>query len=147
VEVYAACVKRTWGPFYRGWLVTRHLTESRDLWEAIRDGFIRDIGIKKILAAVAKSLRGLHREGVYHRDLNLKNILVRCESDQHVRAYIIDFDRAALFLGEVPMTLAQKNLCRLLRSANKLDSKKEYFSDADWESFVNSYHNQNVSEP
>jgi tRNA A-37 threonylcarbamoyl transferase component Bud32 len=147
VEVYAACVKRTWGPFYRGWLVTRHLTDSRDLWEAIRDGFIRNIGIKKILAAVAQSLRGLHREGVYHRDLNLKNILVRRESDQHVRAYIIDFDRAALFLGEVPMTLVQKNLYRLLRSANKLDSQKEYFSDDDWESFVKSYHKQNANEP
>jgi tRNA A-37 threonylcarbamoyl transferase component Bud32 len=146
VEVYAACVKRTWGPFYRGWLVTRHLADSRDLWEAIRDGLIRNIGIKKVLAAVAITLRGLHREGVYHRDLNLKNILVRRESDQHVSAYIIDFDKAVLFLGEVPMTLVQKNLYRLLRSANKLDSKREYFSDDDWESFVNSYHKQNASE-
>jgi tRNA A-37 threonylcarbamoyl transferase component Bud32 len=147
VEVYAACVKRTRGPFYRGWLVTRQLMDSRDLWDAIRDGFIRNIGIKKVLAAVAVSLRSLHREGVYHRDLNLKNILVRREPDHQVRAYIIDFDKAVLFLGEVPMTLAQKNLYRLLRSANKLDSKREYFSDDDWESFVNSYHKKNVSTP
>ena len=147
VEVYAACVQRTWGPFYRGWLVTRHLTDSRDLWQAIRDGFIRNIGIQKVLAAVAISLRGLHREGVYHRDLNLKNILVRRESDQDVRAYIIDFDRAALFLGEVPKSLVQKNFYRLLRSANKLDANREYFSDDDWESFVRSYHKQNAREP
>jgi tRNA A-37 threonylcarbamoyl transferase component Bud32 len=147
VEVYAACVKRTWGPFYRGWLVTRHLTDSRDLWQVLRDDFVRNIGIQKVLAAVATSLRGLHREGVYHRDLNLKNILVRRESDQHIRAYIIDFDRAALFLGEVPMSLVQKNLYRLLRSANKLDSKREYFSNRDWESFVNSYHEKNANEP
>lgn len=144
VEVYAACVKRTWGPFYRGWLVTRHLAESRDLWEAMRDGFILNIGIRKVLAAVAISLRGLHRQGVYHRDLNLKNILVRRESDQQVMAYIIDFDKAVLFLGEVPKTLVQKNLYRLLRSANKLDSRKEYLSKDDWESFVNSYHKQNA---
>jgi tRNA A-37 threonylcarbamoyl transferase component Bud32 len=146
VEVYAACVKRTWGPFYRGWLVTRQLTDSRDLWEAIRDGVIRNIGIKKVLAAVAVSLRGLHRQGVYHRDLNLKNILVRREPDHHVRAYIIDFDKAALFLGEVPVSLVRKNLYRLLRSANKLDSGREYLSDDDWECFVNSYHRQNASD-
>jgi tRNA A-37 threonylcarbamoyl transferase component Bud32 len=147
VEVYAACVKRTWGPFYRGWLVTRQLTDSRDLWEAIQDGFIRNIGTKKVLAAVAVSLRGLHREGVYHRDLNLKNILVRRESDHHVRGYIIDFDKATLFLGEVPMTLVQKNLYRLLQSANKLDSKRVYISDDDWKCFVDSYHKENAAEP
>jgi serine/threonine protein kinase len=81
----------------------------------------------------------LHREGVYHRDLNLKNILVRCEPDG-VRAYIIDFDRAILFVGEVPMTLARRNLGRLLRSVNKLDPKREYFSANDWKRFVASYH-------
>jgi tRNA A-37 threonylcarbamoyl transferase component Bud32 len=55
----------------------------------------------------------LHREGIYHRDLNLKNIVVRREPDG-VKGYIIDLDRAMLFLGEVPMTLARRNLDRLL---------------------------------
>jgi len=147
VEVYAACVKRTWGPFYRGWLVTRQLTDSRDLWEAIQDGFVRTLGTQKVLAAVAMSLRGLHREGVYHRDLNLKNILVRRESAHDVRGYIIDFDKATLFLGEVPSTLVRKNLYRLLRSANKLDARREYFSDDDWNCFVASYHQKNAAKP
>jgi predicted Ser/Thr protein kinase len=89
----------------------------------------------------------LHREGVYHRDLNLKNILVRRESAHDVKGYIIDFDKATLFLGEVPVTLVQKNLYRLLRSANKLDAKREYFSDDDWKCFVASYHKDNVGAP
>jgi tRNA A-37 threonylcarbamoyl transferase component Bud32 len=147
VEVYAACVKRIWGPFYRGWLVTRQLTDSRDLWEAVQDGFIRKLGTQKVLAAVAVSVRGLHREGVYHRDLNLKNILVRRESAHDVKGYIIDFDKATLFLGEVPVTLVQKNLYRLLRSANKLDAKREHFSDDDWKCFVASYHKDHVGAP
>jgi hypothetical protein len=71
---------------------------------------------------------------------------VRRESDHHVKGYIIDFDKATLFLGEVPMTLVKKNLYRLLRSANKLDSKREYFSDDDWKCFVDSYHKENAGE-
>ena len=146
VEVLAACVERIWGPFYRGWLVTRQLDGGEDLWTAVRDGLVRQTGAKKVFNAVAGSLRALHREGIYHRDLNLKNILVRRESDA-VRGYIIDFDRAMLFLGEVPPTMVQRNLDRLLRSANKLDPKRQYLSSNDWKSFVDSYYGRNADEP
>jgi tRNA A-37 threonylcarbamoyl transferase component Bud32 len=145
-EVFAACVRRIWGPFYRGWLVTRQLKGGQDLWTAIRDGLVGQPGAEKVFNAVAASLHGLHREGIYHRDLNLKNIVVRRESDG-VKGYIIDFDRAKLFLGELPMALARRNLDRLLRSANKLDPKREYFSANDWQSFVDSYHKRNADEP
>jgi tRNA A-37 threonylcarbamoyl transferase component Bud32 len=144
-EVLAACVRRIWGPFYRGWLVTRQLKGGQDLWTAIRDGFVGQTGAEKVFNAVAASLHGLHREGIYHRDLNLKNIVVRRESDG-VKGYIIDFDRAMLFLGEVPMALARRNLDRLLRSANKLDPKREYFSAHDWKRFTESYHRRNADE-
>ena len=145
-EVFAACVRRIWGPFYRGWLVTRQLKGGQDLWTAIRDGFVGQTGAQKVFNAVAASLHGLHREGIYHRDLNLKNIVVRRESDG-VKGYIIDLDRATLFLGEVPMALARRNLDRLLRSANKLDPKREYFSANDWKKFLDSYHRRNADEP
>ena len=35
VEVYAACVSRPAGPFYRGWLITKQLQGAEDLWSAI----------------------------------------------------------------------------------------------------------------
>jgi tRNA A-37 threonylcarbamoyl transferase component Bud32 len=146
VEVYAACVQRIWGPFYRGWLVTRKLPEGQDLWTAIQGDFAREAGAEKLLKAAASSLRGLHREGVYHRDLNLKNILVRRESNE-VRGYIIDLDKATLFLGEVPGIMVQRNLDRFLRSARKLDPKREYFSERDWETFVDSYRADDAKEP
>jgi tRNA A-37 threonylcarbamoyl transferase component Bud32 len=145
VDVYAACVRRIWGPFYRGWLVTRQLKGGQDLWTAMRDDFVRKTGAKKVFDAVATSLRGLHREGIYHRDLNLKNILVRCESGG-VKGYIIDFDRTTLFLGEVPITIVRRNLDRLLRSANKLDPRREYFSDSDRKTLIDSYHGANANE-
>lgn len=146
VEVLGACVRRVWGPFYRGWLVTRQLNGGEDLWTAVRDGLVHRAGAKKVFDAVASSLRELHRQGIYHRDLNLKNILVRCESEG-VTGYIIDFDRATLFLGRVPPAMVQRNLNRLLRSANKLDPKRKYFSADDWKWFVDSYYGKNNEEP
>ena len=146
VAVLAACVKRIWGPFYCGWLVTRQLEGSQDLWAVIRDDFVRQTGAEKVFSAVADSLRRLHRAGIYHRDLNLKNILVRCETDA-VKGYIIDFDRAELFLGEVPMILVQRNLDRLLRSAMKLDPKREVLSARAWKRFVDAYHGNDAGEP
>jgi tRNA A-37 threonylcarbamoyl transferase component Bud32 len=146
VEVHAGCVKRIWGPFYRGWLVTRELKDGQDLWTAIQNGFVRQTGAEKVFNAVSGSLSGLHREGIYHRDLNLKNILVRRESDG-VKGYIIDLDRAMLFLGEVPMIMARRNLERLLRSAHKLDPKQEYFSANERNRFVDSYHRHHADKP
>jgi tRNA A-37 threonylcarbamoyl transferase component Bud32 len=143
VEVYGACVKRVRGPFYRGWLVTRQLKEGQDLWTAMQNEFARHAGVGALFQAVAASLRDLHREGVYHRDLNLKNILVRREANG-VKGYIIDFDKATLFLGKVPETMVERNLKRLLRSARKLDPKRHYFSEKDWEMFVDLYHGRNA---
>ena len=76
------CLREAYlGALYRGWLVTRLLNGGEDLWTAIRNGLVLQTGTKKVFDAVAGSLRDLHREGIYHRDLNLKNILVRRESD------------------------------------------------------------------
>ncbi len=139
VETYAACVEQLWGPFYRGWLVTRQLAGAQDLWQAFRSGFVRELGISTSLRAVADSLRALHREGVYHTDLNLKNILVHKDQDG-VKGYIIDFDKAKLVLGQLPPELARKNLSRLLRSINKLDPARSFFLKSYWDDFVNFYY-------
>jgi serine/threonine protein kinase len=88
---------------------------------------------------VASSLRSLHRQGVYHSDLNLKNILVRAEP-AGVKGYIIDFDKAVLFVGELPDPLAKRNLRRLLRSLSKLDPQRQYLTAADWDNLVTWYH-------
>lgn len=139
VEVYAACVSRGVGPFYRGWLVTKELTGSADLWSALQSDFIERAGLEASLQAVAASVRAMHREGIYHSDLNLKNILVRMEGEE-VASYIIDFDKAKLVLGKLPTELAKKNLDRLLRSIRKLDPERKHFSSSAWQQFVNFYY-------
>ncbi|HXG53415.1 MAG TPA: lipopolysaccharide kinase InaA family protein [candidate division Zixibacteria bacterium] len=138
VEVYVACVRKVWGPFYRGWLVTRELDGARDFWAALNDGFVKGGNREEVLRAVGRSVRALHREGVYHRDLNLKNILLR-EENGRIRGYVIDFDRAVLFLGGVPRPLAERNLERLLRSALKLDPERKLLAPDAWAELVRCY--------
>jgi hypothetical protein len=139
VEVYGACVSPVCGPVYRGWLVTKELRDAQDLWTAFQSNFVQRAGLPTILKAVAATLRALHREGVYHADLNLKNILVRSEAEQ-VAAYVIDFDQAKLFLGNLPVGLANKNLGRLLRSIRKWDPDRQYFSTAAWNDLLSFYY-------
>ncbi len=139
VETYGAYVEQLWGPFYRGWLVTRELTGAQDLWQAFKSGLVQEVGSDRVLRAVANSLRALHREGVYHADLNLKNILV-CKEPSGVKGYIIDFDRAKLVLGNLPPELVRRNLSRLLRSINKLDPARTHFLASYWDDFVNLYY-------
>ena len=81
----------------------------------------------------------MHREGVYHADLNLRNILVRAEADSVV-SYLIDFDKTKLFLGKLPAELVKRNLDRLQRSVLKLDPERKYLSATAWEEFLGFYH-------
>ena len=139
VEVFAACVQQIGGPFYRGSLVTRELNGACDLWAALRADGVASEERRAILKATAATVSHMHREGVFHSDLNLKNILIRKEAGG-VAAYIIDFDKAKLFLGRLPPLLARRNLDRLLRSALKLDPERHYLSDGAWQEFLSYYH-------
>jgi 3-deoxy-D-manno-octulosonic acid kinase len=137
-EPCGACVAPLGGPFYRGWFITRELTGARDLWETLSGSLMLGFDAAAILRAAAEVVSRLHREGVYHEDLNLKNILVRREG-AGLKSYVIDFDKAALFLGAVPAAIAEKNLQRLHRSARKLDPAGRYISDVHWREFLERY--------
>lgn len=139
VEVYAAAVERVSGPFYRGWLVTRELRGGKDLWSALQDPSMDSPRLSAILRAAADTILEMHRQGVYHADLNLKNVLVRYDNGP-AESYIIDFDRAKLFLGNLPASLARNNLNRLLRSARKLDPQRRHLSATAWNQFLDFYY-------
>jgi tRNA A-37 threonylcarbamoyl transferase component Bud32 len=81
----------------------------------------------------------MHRNGVWHNDLNVKNILVRAEGDKPA-VYVIDFDRGRLFEGAVPERAAEGNLARLHRSVRKLDPEHKHISDDDWSELLDGYH-------
>ena len=137
LEVLAAIVERYWGPVYRGWLVTRELGGAEDLWTALKT--MTQFRYRTLmLQAAAVSVRQMHRQGVYHADLNLKNILMRGEGEE-VKAYLIDFDKARLYSHRIPSHQVKRNLNRLSRSARKLDPAGEYFSKEDWAAFMAFY--------
>lgn len=142
-DVLAAWVKRTCGPLYRGWLITREIKGSDDLWAALQSNRYAEANGAALLQAAARSVRRMHRQGVYHGDLNLKNILVRREADQ-IKSYIIDFDKARLFPGEVPAKKARRNLARLLRSVGKLDPERRHLSRASWDLFIRFYNEEDA---
>jgi tRNA A-37 threonylcarbamoyl transferase component Bud32 len=122
---------------YRGWLFTRILKDARDVWAVAQD---KEATAAKDawLRAAAESVRTMHRLGLEHDDLNLKNILVRREGGRW-RGYIIDFDKSRLYTGEVPRERAERNVARLRRSILKLDPAQRFITGADWEFFVTAY--------
>ncbi|HEX9444358.1 MAG TPA: lipopolysaccharide kinase InaA family protein [Candidatus Binatia bacterium] len=138
VEVLAASVERVCGPLYRCRLVTRELEGARDVWTILRQDSFPDGAKEALLAAMARSVRAMHRRGVDHGDLNLKNILARREG-QGFKSYVIDFDKSRLFSGDLPAARAEKNLARLGRSIRKLDPGRRYLSPRDWEVFLARY--------
>ena len=145
IEVWGACVERVWGPVYRGCLLTRQLSGANDLWSVLNSELLRSLGPNQVFRAVATSVRMLHQRGIYHRDLNLKNILVRPEPEA-VKSYLIDFDKARLFSMSLPAKMAQRNLDRLLRSARKLDPLRKYLSEEHWSWFLACYHGSDGHE-
>jgi tRNA A-37 threonylcarbamoyl transferase component Bud32 len=128
-----------YGVFYRGWFLSEELEDARDLWAVASDGR-GDLGSsEEIWVAAGRSLRRMHRNGVWHNDLNLKNILLRTENAA-LTSYIIDLDQARLFEGAVPNVDAEQNLARLLRSIRKLDPERRHISYRDWNTLLESYH-------
>lgn len=136
-EPLAALVETFAGPFYRGWLVTRRLADARDFWAVAQT---ENFAAEKAswLRAAARAVRAMHRCGIDHRDLNLKNILLRREADGAL-AYIIDFDKSRLFSGPVPPERTERNLARLQRSILKLDPVRRFITAPDWEFFLTAY--------
>lgn len=138
-EIVAALVERVAGPLYRGWLAIRVLEGALDLWSALQGHeFAAAGGKSEMIRAAAQAVREMHREGVYHGDLNLKNILIRPEGGG-LKAYVIDLDKASLYPREVPARKARANLARLRRSVCKLDPQGLRVSGADWEALIRCY--------
>ncbi|QQX80374.1 3-deoxy-D-manno-octulosonic acid kinase [Shewanella sp. KX20019] len=85
--------------------------------------------------SLGRCIARFHNHGVYHADLNAKNILITSE-----QFYLIDFDR-----GEIRAPKAdwqQSNIDRLLRSFRKELAKLPQlaFTEADWQHLYHAYH-------
>ncbi len=137
-EVLAAVVARGFGPWYRGWLVTREIAGACNLWDALRGNPPGNETKGLLLRRVGRALRLMHGRGVEHGDLNLRNILI-LQGSVRPGVYIIDFDKARLWPGAVSAVRAHANLRRLLRSINKLDPERVHVPLAGWNSLLEGY--------
>ena len=113
------CWRRRYG-WFDGWIATQEL-DAVDFVTRIREN---KASLPETLQRVGQAICHMHDSGVYHADLNARNILV---SDTCV--YLIDFDRGRR-LTAMSSTRRAANLLRLRRSLRKMGAEAMYESVA-----------------
>jgi len=97
------------GPWFRGAIATREL-EATDLLSWLQGD---PPGTDETLARCGKLIRQMHEMGVFHADLQVRNILVGVDA-----VYLVDFDKARL-VSRLSALHTARNLLRLRRSFEK----------------------------
>ncbi|NOG83441.1 MAG: hypothetical protein EX341_12630 [Candidatus Scalindua sp. SCAELEC01] len=124
IEILAVIKNRVLGPFYKSKLISREIKNSTDLMELLLRYDHKTFCAQKreIISKVALAIKELHKAGIYHADLNLKNILLQTASGGEFVVYIIDLDKSKQFSQLNPQR-RMKNLMRLDRSLEKFKRK------------------------
>ncbi len=100
---------------WRAWSATPLIEPAEDL-ACCLSACTASSDIEAILSRVVACVHELHEGGLYHRDLNLGNVLLSPEAPP----LIIDLDRACLFPGGVPHRLRRRVRSRFVRSYLKI---------------------------
>lgn len=129
----AANVER-FGLWYRADIIIEHVAGSNDLVAHLRHKPMTEAQWYLLGETIAK----FHLRGVYHADLNAKNILLA-----QGKFYLIDFDRGEL--RQPQASWQQANLQRLLRSFKKELTKLAtlQFNQQHWQQLLNGYQSVN----
>lgn len=138
-------LERKAGPLLTAMLVTEKIGGALNLLQLcqrISAGYFSLTGNSKrhLLERIASLAAAMHEAGVFHGDLNLKNILVRFgekwESGEEF--YVIDFKKAHL-TGPVEPEKGVRNLRRLWRSVRKWPDSAAVFGPEDLRTLLNRY--------
>jgi len=142
--------ERRFGTLYRMHVVTEEALGACNLTEfflqlPMLDGRLAARRERAAIEAVGRTLARLHRAGIYHGDLHLRNLLVRLPAieerhclTERTAAYVLDFDRARLVSG-LGERLRRRNLRRLVRSLRKVRPVGDRFSLRDAVRFLREY--------
>lgn len=117
------------GLTYSGALLTEEIPAARTMAEMMSDSSNQD----HLWTAVGQCLRRFHSVGVFHADLNARNILV----DEKQKVWLIDFDRSYMLQPGHPRL--QRNLQRLLRSLRKQRAITEAELELCWKRLMLAY--------
>ena len=125
------------GPFYRAHLITERIPNARPLEEFLREAALP----AQTWTAVGTTIKQLHHHGVFHSDLNCRNILI--DADQ--RVWLIDFDKCE---RREPGNWQAQNLDRLLRSLRKENGKapRLHWDEAAWRYLLSGYSGKGNSD-
>ncbi|MGB0866305.1 MAG: 3-deoxy-D-manno-octulosonic acid kinase [Granulosicoccaceae bacterium] len=128
-EPLGARVERA-GAFYTCDLITRAIPGTQTLAQRLRISPLEDA----LWSAVGEAVWRVHASGVWHADLNAKNLLL----DEAGDVYLIDFDRCRRRQGKA---WQQQNLARLQRSLEKLLRLGEinHYSERCWQLLLSGY--------
>ena len=96
-----------------GSLMTVQIPSAQTLADVLGETQTRPDSFEGLWESVGKCIRRFHQAGVWHADLNARNILL----DAELNVYLIDFDRARFSPGKA--VDGQGNLNRLRRSLTK----------------------------
>ena len=109
---------------YHADLLTTRINDAEDLVAVLAKKPLS----KKTWAAIGQTIQAFHRQGIYHHDLNARNILL----DQQQKVWLIDFDRGQQ--RQPNNRWQQDNLKRLLRSFRKEKQKLPilHWHSEDW---------------
>ena len=138
-------IERVLGPFVRAHYVSIKIEGAADLLEvcrSIRAGQDMPPTKRRLLTnCIARAIAAMHDAGIWHADLNLKNVLVKnlaCEPE----VFIIDFDKAQI-LEDVPLRKRLGNLVRLDRSIVKWAESRQVVHRSDrlrlWRDYLQLY--------
>lgn len=116
----AARTERIFAGFYRADLLTEEVSGAIDLGRLLREEWagMAQPRRRAVIEAAARSVRAMHDAGLFHADLNLKNVLLRWEEGAP-RMVLVDLDRCR-FYRSLTFRQRRRNLWRLARSAEKL---------------------------
>ncbi len=121
-EALAARVDRIFGPFYKGEITYKEIPHSTNLLEYLkrlnrRPKEEKISAKRKIVNSLAEAIKKMHASGIYHADLNIRNVLIR-NKGKGIQVYLLDFDCSKV-IENISLRARIKNLARLNRSCEK----------------------------
>lgn len=109
--------------FYKCGVITRFISDTTTLENYLNDNFVSIEDKYDILIKCGKILRDMHDIGVFHGDLQIRNILIH---PLEKAIYLIDFDKAKK-MHSLNLFQRSQNLLRLKRSFIKRNINIVYF--------------------